>query len=151
MDESGSQEMNAERVGPGERVDPAVLERAIALSWDHRTAYQGVSKPGNPALGQCYPTSRVVQWFYPEFEIARGEVWTVHGIERHFWNIRLSDRGEEWIDMSWRQFPPGSVVRQFEMLDRDALGDSEATRERCDLLLRRALKRLASGTAPEGA
>jgi hypothetical protein len=124
-------------------VDLEHLRAAIEASWDRRTAYGGITRPGNPAFGQCYPTSRVVQFFYPEFEIARGEVWTGAGAECHFWNIRGSGTGAEWIDLSWKQFPAESVVRGFELLDRRHLGDSPPTLERCALLLRRVRAHLA--------
>jgi hypothetical protein len=124
-------------------VDLECLAIALEASWDRCTAYGGVAQPGNPALGQCYPTSRVVQFFYPEVEIARGDVWTGSSTECHFWNIRGSGNDAEWIDLSWKQFPPGSVVQRFELLDRGLLGDSPATLERCALLLRRVLAHLA--------
>jgi hypothetical protein len=124
-------------------VDLDGLAAALEASWDHRTAYRGITRPGNPAFGQCYPTSRVVQHFYPETEIARGEVWTGAGIECHFWNVRGVGPRAEWIDLSWRQFPAGSVVRRFELLDRRTLGDSPPTVERCALLLRRVMSHLA--------
>jgi Phytanoyl-CoA dioxygenase (PhyH) len=119
------------------------LTEAIEASWDHRTAYRGISSPGNLALGQCYPTARVVQWFFPELEIASGEVWTGASTEDHFWNVRTGGDAIEHIDLSWRQFPPGSSVRKFKVLDRHALGDSPATVERCALLLQRVLVNLA--------
>jgi hypothetical protein len=131
-------------LGPSGRIDITRLARALESSWDHLTSYQGATQPNNPAYGQCYPTSRVVQWFYPEVEIARGDVWTGHRIERHFWNIRSSGKAAEWIDLSWQQFPPGSVVQNHQVLDRHTLGDSPATVERCALLLRRVLARLAA-------
>jgi hypothetical protein len=124
---------------PAQPPDLDRLTAAIEASWDHRTAYLGLTRPGNPAFGQCYPTSRVVQFFYPQFEIARGEVWTGSGAECHFWNVRGSGDGVEWIDLSWKQFPPGSAVRRFELLDRRSLGDSPPTVARCELLLRRVL------------
>ena len=127
------------------RPDLARLAEALEASWDHRTAYRGLTRPGNPAFGQCYPTSRVVQWFFPEVEIARGEVWTGSGTECHFWNVRGSGCDAQWIDLSWKQFPPGTVVRRFELLDRPLLGDSPPTLERCELLLRRVLSHLAGG------
>jgi hypothetical protein len=125
------------------RVDVSHLAGAIEASWDHRTAYQGNAKPGNPAFGQCYPTARIVQWFFPEFEIACGDVWTGTGTECHFWNVRVTGAAMERIDLSWAQFPPGSVVQKFKILDRAMLGDSQATVERCDLLLQRVLLHLA--------
>lgn len=126
----------------GEQVRPPDLARAVKASWDGQTAYQGIVVPGNPAFGQCYPTSRVVQWFYPEYEIAKGEVWTGTSIETHFWNARGSDVKIEWLDLSWEQFPPGSVVQHYVTLDRSALNDSESTTERCRLLLERVLSHL---------
>jgi hypothetical protein len=124
-------------------VDLPILTRALEASWDHLTSYQGAIRPGNPAFGQCYPTSRVVQWFYPEYEIAKGEVWTGPSVEQHFWNIRGIGEDTEWLDLSWKQFPPGSVVRHFTLLDRESLGDSASTLERCALLLQRVLSYLA--------
>jgi hypothetical protein len=131
-------------------VDPSDLARALAASWDGRTAYRGVVQPGNPALGQCYPTARVVQCFYPEYEIASGEVWTGSAVEHHFWNVRGSGADAERLDLSWQQFPPGSVVRSFVVLDRTALGDSDATVERCALLLRRVLLHLRRASPRSG-
>jgi hypothetical protein len=67
------------------KVDPPIIARrfnmlelreALEASWDEATSYGCVSEAGNPALGQCYPTSWVVQQFYPEVEIVEGEVWT---------------------------------------------------------------------------
>lgn len=132
------------------RPDLARLAEAMEASWDGRTAYRGLTQPGNPAFGQCYPTSRVVQWFFPEVEIARGEVWTGSGAECHFWNVRGSGSGAGWIDLSWKQFPAGSAVRRFELLDRRVLGDSPATVARCELLLRRVLSRLAATSPAAG-
>lgn len=116
----------------------------MEASWDQLTSYQGANRPGNPAYGQCYPTSRVVQWFYPEYEIAKGEVWTGTSLEQHFWNVRGVSESAERLDLSWKQFPAGSVVRHFSLLDRHALGDSERARERCELLFQRVLSHLAS-------
>lgn len=124
------------------RVELRDLAAALEASWDHRTAYRGITRPGNPAFGQCYPTSRVVQAFYPEVEIACGDVRTPSGTECHFWNIRGSGSGAEWIDLSWKQFPAGSAVQGFKLLDRRLLADSPPTLERCALLLRRVLVHL---------
>ena len=113
------------------------LREALEASWDGQTAYGALEQAGNPALGQCYPTCRVVQHYYPATEIIKGKVWTGESEEIHFWNgLRV---GDEWyhIDLSWRQFPVGSVVREFVALDRHDLGDSEATIQRCALLLKR--------------
>jgi hypothetical protein len=113
------------------------LREALEASWDKHTAYGAIEQAGNPALGQCYPTSRVVQHYYPATEIIKGKVWTGNSEEIHFWNGLLV--GDMWyhIDLSWQQFPAGSVVREFVVLDRQDLGDSEATLRRCALLLKR--------------
>lgn len=121
----------------------ARLAQALEASWDGLTAYRGVTLPNNPAYGQCYPTSRVVQYFYPETEIVCGEVCTGAGIERHFWNVIGSGAAVEWIDLSWQQFPAGSTIADYRILDRRSLGDSPATIDRCNLLLRRVLAHLA--------
>ncbi len=125
--------------------EPVTLDRlrtAIETSWDARTAYQGALSTGNPGLGQCYPTARVVQWFFPELEIDRGDVDTGAGIECHFWNVRAHADGIEHVDLSWQQFPPGSTVLSFTLLNRTTLNDSPPTVERCALLLARTLAHL---------
>jgi hypothetical protein len=113
------------------------LREALTASWDKRTAYLEVEQAGNPALGQCYPTSRVIQHYYPKTEIIKGKVWTGKTAEVHFWNgLRV---GNDWyhIDLSWQQFPAGSVIQEFVILERQALNDSDATMQRCALLLKR--------------
>ena len=113
------------------------LREALAASWDKRTAYFEVEQAGNPALGQCYPTSRVVQHYYPETEIIKGTVWTGETTEIHFWNgLRV---GNDWshIDLSWQQFPAGSTIEGFVIIGRRELNDGEATMQRCALLLKR--------------
>jgi hypothetical protein len=129
--------------GPADPLFMVRLREALEVSWDRQTAYQGVEEAGNPALGQCYPTSRVVQHYYPATEIIRGKVWTGQREETHFWNALLV--GGQWyhVDLSWQQFPSGSVVREFEVLDRQTLGDGEATMARCALLLQRVENHLA--------
>jgi hypothetical protein len=115
------------------------LREALEASWDCRTAYQTVSQPGNAALGQCYPTSRVVQCFFPTLEIVSGEVDTGAALEAHFWNIDLAASPPEHVDLSWKQFAPGAKVTHFKILDRHALNDSSPTIARCELLLERVL------------
>ena len=77
------------------------LREALEASWDRQTAYRAVEQAGNPALGQCYQTSRVVQHYYPATEIIKGKVWTGESEEIHFWNGLPV--GDEWyhIDLSW--------------------------------------------------
>ena len=113
------------------------LREALTASWDKRTAYLEVEEIGNPALGQCYPTSRIVKHYYPETEIIKGHVWSGKTSEVHFWNaLRV---GDEWyhIDLTWQQFPIGSVIEEFAVLEHQELNDSEGTMIRCELLLKR--------------
>ena len=113
------------------------LREAIEASWGVDTAYLHVNEKGNPALGNCYPTSRVIQHFFPKMEIVEGQVWTGKKLEKHFWNLLIVDGMEYHIDLSWRQFPHGSVVKEYKIRDRKTLGDSEATIKRVELLLNR--------------
>jgi hypothetical protein len=112
------------------------LREALEASWDKHTAYQAVEQAGNPAYGQCYATSRIVQHYYPATEIIKGKVWTGEREEVHFWNGLPV--GEVWyyIDLTWQQFPRGSVIRELAVLERENLSDI-ATLQRCALLLTR--------------
>jgi hypothetical protein len=103
-----------------------------------------VHQPGNPALGQCYPTARVVQWFFPRFEIASGQVQAGSSLEWHFWNIDPVADPARHVDLTWQQFAEGSKVVQFKILDRHALNDSPPTIERCQRLLKRVLMHLGA-------
>ena len=117
--------------------DLLFIREALEASWDEKTSYLAVKKKGNLALGQCYPTSWVVQHFFPKTEIIKGKVWNGKEIELHFWNGLLVDGTLYHIDLSWQQFPSGSSIREFEILDRNTLHDSEGTIERCEVLLKR--------------
>jgi hypothetical protein len=123
------------------------IREALEASWDKKTSYLAVSKKGNPALGQCYPTSRVIQFFFPETEIIKGKVWNGKELETHFWNGLLVDGAWYYIDLTWQQFPMGSSVREFEVLDSNMFGDSEKTIKRCDLLRKRVIDYLDKSSA----
>jgi hypothetical protein len=104
---------------------------------DLMTAYKGVEHANNSALGQCYPTSRVVQHYFPETQIIKGIVWTGASEEVHFWNgLRV---GQDWhhIDLTWQQFPAGSIVRELVVLGPLDLTDGPVTTKRCAILLKR--------------
>lgn len=118
-------------------IDLLRLREALEASWDEKTSYQAALRKGNPALGQCYPTSRVVQHFFPEMEIVKGKVWNGKETETHFWNGLMVNGTLYHIDLCWQQFPSGSSVSEFKILDRNALGDSAQTIKRCDLLRQR--------------
>jgi hypothetical protein len=125
------------------------LREALEASWDSETSYGRTVRPGNPAYGQCYPTARVVQHFFPETEIAEGEVWNGQEVETHFWNVLDHGGTLVHIDLSWQQFPAGSSVRAFAIRDRSTLGDSLDTSKRVEILLLRVTARLqAGGPAP---
>ena len=113
------------------------LREALEASWQQDTAYLNVKKEGNSALGQCYPTSRVVQHYFPDTEIVKGQVWTGKALETHFWNTLNVNGTKYHIDFSWRQFPSGSAVRSFRLLTKKEFSDSEATVKRVDLLMQR--------------
>jgi len=132
-------------VGGASQIDVEQLARvrlALEASWSRATSYGGVWDEDNPALGQCYPTARVVQHFFPALEVARGTVWTGVSSEMHFWNV-LDGEHPQVVDLTWQQFPAGSVVTSYEILDRDGFGDSQPTIERCRILLGDVLRQLA--------
>jgi hypothetical protein len=117
--------------------DLDALRRALEAAWDEMTSYQGAVRDGNPAFGQCYPTSWLVQQLDPRMEIAKGTVEAAGGLHTHFWNVLPTDGRLAPLDLTWQQFPPGARVLHFEVLDREHLGDSAETVARCELLLRR--------------
>lgn len=129
-----------------EVIDFLTLRDALEASCDEKTAYLGVQQfqRTNPLLGSCYPISRVLQTYYPKLEIVKGIVWTGKSEETHFWNVLHTGSTFYHIDLSWQQFPYGSKVKKWEILDRHILGDSEATVARCELLRHRVAKFLAN-------
>lgn len=130
-------------------VDLVRLREALEASWTSATSYRGVWDGDNPALGQCYPTARVIQHFFPAFDIVRGTVWTGSVEEKHFWNTLVTADSQVAVDLTWQQFPHGSIITSSEVLDRDHLNDSPSTIQRCDLLLSAVVGQLASKPATE--
>ena len=123
-------------------IDLTELRKALEKSWDRHTSYLGVVESNNPALGQCYPTSRVIQAFLPDAEIVEGEVWAGTAAEKHFWNLLLVNGNIRHIDFTWQQFPAGSVVKKYKIRDRATLGDGPETIARVELLLDRVNRHL---------
>lgn len=113
------------------------LREALEASWGVDTAYLQAGEEGNPALGNCYPTSRVVQYYFPKMEIVEGQVQTDRGMEKHFWNMLIVDGNEYHIDLTWQQFHHGSTIKEYKVRDRETLGDSGRTIERVNTLLNR--------------
>jgi hypothetical protein len=127
------------------RVDLLRLRNALEASWDSKTSFDGLAKPGNPAYGQCYPTARVVQHYFPETEIAEGHVWhDGQEFERHFWNVLDHEGTLFHIDLSWQQFPIGSSVHDYTVADRSTITESPETASRVEILLRRVEAWLAA-------
>ncbi|HJP80984.1 MAG TPA: hypothetical protein VJ841_01145 [Candidatus Saccharimonadales bacterium] len=126
------------------KVDMLMLRRAIELSWKSDTAYHQVEEVGNPALGQCYVSSRVVQAYFPEVELAQGEVLAAGKIEKHFWNVFQVNGEFIHVDLTWSQFPVGSKVMNWAIRDRETYNDSPPTIERVETLLRRVQEVLSS-------
>ena len=124
------------------QLDMLSLRRALEAAWQPDTAYHFVSEPGNPALGQCYVTSRVVQHYFPEAELAEGEVLTPNGTEWHFWNVFSIGEQYVHVDLTWQQFPHGSLVKKWEIRPRDSYNDSPPTVQRFEKLLLRVQKNL---------
>jgi hypothetical protein len=128
------------------RVDLLRLRSALEASWDSKTSFRGEVKPGNPAYGQCYPSARVVQHFFPDIEIAEGQVWTGQELERHFWNVLDHEGTLFHIDLSWQQFPIGSSVHDYALADRSTIAESPETVSRVEILLRRVEAWLDAGS-----
>lgn len=120
------------------------LREAFEATWKPDTAYLKAYKKGNPALGQCYPTSRVAQFFFPDLEIVEGKVWTGKSTEKHFWNMLIVNAEEYHIDFTWQQFPHGSLVKGYKIRNRETLGDGEETIKRVELLHSRVREYLAN-------
>ena len=89
----------------------------------------------------------MVQWFFPNLEIASGQVDTGSALEAHFWNIDPAFNPARHVDLTWQQFAEGSKVTCFKILGRDALNDSPRTIARCELLLERVLGKLSEAGA----
>ena len=115
-------------------MDMIKLREALEATWDEKTSYLNVSESGNPALGQCYPTSRVIQLFFPDTEIVEGEVWTGKSLEKHFWNLLKLNGFDYHIDFTWQQFPNGSIIKRWKVRDRHSLGDDQNTINRVETL-----------------
>jgi hypothetical protein len=118
------------------------LRDALQASWGKDTSYKGVVQLGNPALGQCYPTSHVVQHYFPQTEILKGTVLSGVREDMHFWNGLNVEGQWHHIDLSWQQFPADSTIGEFIVLDRECITDSAATIQRCELLLHRVADHL---------
>jgi hypothetical protein len=110
------------------------LREALAASWDALTSYQRLVEEGNPAYAQCYATSRVVQRYFPATEIAEGKGVDWTSVECHFWNVLVVDGVEYHIDLTWQQFPHGSVVPDYRVCPCDEIMERPETVERVDLL-----------------
>jgi hypothetical protein len=127
--------------------DLRLLLAALEASWDEQTSYQGAVRSGNPAFGQCYPTARLIQQLDPRMEIVRGTVQAADGFHTHFWNALPVGAGPlSHLDLTWHQFDAAARVCASEVLNREKLGDSQTTIERCDLLQARVVHWLSQSS-----
>lgn len=124
--------------------DMLALRQAIEATWLPDTAFAQVSEPGNPALGHCYDTSRVIQHYFPEAQIVEGRVITPIREEKHFWTIFTDGSRTLHVDMTWQQFPHGSYVKSWFVRDRAKLNDGPETVKRIELVLQRVQQHLAA-------
>lgn len=129
--------------------DMLALRRAIEAAWQPDTAYHFVEEPGNPGLGQCYVTSRVVQYYFPDAELAEGQVVTPTGNEWHFWNVFPNSGQELHLDLTWQQFPSGSFVKDWKIRPRHTYNDSPPTVERFERLLQRVQHHLDAANSQQ--
>ena len=127
-----------------ERVDMLLLRHALEVSWSKETSYLGGFDPANSALGQCYVTARVVEHFFPETQVVKGDVWSATTIDTHFWNVLPVGKEMIPIDFTWQQFSPGSYIRSYRRVLSDISADREVTRQRYELLKSRVVDCLTS-------
>lgn len=120
------------------------LREALEASWSSDTAHLYAEEEGNPSLGQCYVTAKILQEYFPEFEIVEGIVETPNGKEKHFWNRIKSSAGVIDIDLTWQQFPVGSKVVKCWLRNRQTLNDGEETQRRLSVLRERVKSYLGS-------
>lgn len=125
------------------------LRRAIEASWQPDTAFGHVNEPGNPALGHCYDSARVIQHYFPNADIVEGRVITPQGEEKHFWNVLKIGDATIHLDMTWQQFPHGSYVENWFVRDRATLNDSPATLRRIELVLQRVQHHLDAANSQQ--
>ena len=86
--------------------------------------------------GSVIPLPALSSTIFPETKIARGFIWTGKSEEMHFWNVLDIGGTIYHIDLSWRQFPPGSPVVRWALLSEDN-SDGEVTVKRIKTLLKR--------------
>ena len=80
--------------------------------------------------------------YYPATEIVKGIVGARGSDEVHFWNGLLV--GDDWyhLDLSWQQFPAGSVITEFRSWTAIIWGQRRYRSTMRSLLLRRVQEHL---------
>jgi hypothetical protein len=120
--------------------------RAVEAAWGADTSYWPETwSADNPAWGQCAATALAVQ------DLLGGEIIIGRMADAdHYWN-RIN--GQD-VDLTARQFPPGSERIAHRAVKREKLIANDSTRLRYQLLTERAAAREAShspiGASPEG-
>jgi len=126
----------AEEAAAARRLIPDPLRAALAAGWGADTSADGSAWPAlNPPHGQCAVTALVIQ------DRLGGQLLrtTVGGVS-HYYN-QLPNGVE--VDMTWPQFPAGSVRAPSEERTREYVLSSPATTERYRILARRVANQLA--------
>lgn len=110
------------------------LREALEHSWDKETAYSVENYENHdPAWGQCAVTACVV-YNYFKCALIKGKVTMPDGsTTSHYWN---NIDGVD-VDLTWRQFPVGSVVSERKTADFYDLMENEWTNQRFRRLLGR--------------
>ena len=118
--------------GVCEQMTRSEIESAIALSWSIDTTYcvdDYAAK--DPAWGNCAVTALLLQ------QLLGGELmqgWAREPGRRgtaHYWNrVNGSD-----VDMTWRQFAPGTILTDDRIVDYGVLVENQWMRDRYENLL----------------
>jgi hypothetical protein len=104
-------------------IDRSAVIDAIRSSWCAATIAEGDWDTGNPARGQCEPSS-FVAWRYLGGDLVLGRV-LVGGeqVEHHYWN-RIN--GQD-LDLTQEQFGPEHIVEELRVLPNDFLTENMAS------------------------
>lgn len=111
------------------------LDAALTEGWTRETSADPAAwTEQNSAWGQCAVTALVVQ-DHLGGSLRRGELGPIS----HYWNVLPS--GEE-IDLTRRQFPPGTEISNVASRARDYVLSNPATVSRYRHLRRRVIQHL---------
>ena len=122
------------------------LKQAIEASWGSDTCFDASEwTSGNPARGHCVVTSLVVQYFFGGDLLKVVTVFNGHD-ESHYYNLLPDGSTLDWTRQQYPADQPltPSVVNLRGFANaRDKMLHEEHTRQRYELLLERAKRKLA--------